>query len=101
MTSDLDKMFKALYDGKVPELWLAKSYPTLKSLSSYVSDLQKRCEFFNKWVNNGIPDSFWLSGFFFTQSFLTGVLQNYSRREKIPVDELTFSFLFKKSEINR
>ena len=80
MTNNLEKMFKALYDGKVPELWLAKSYPTLKSLSNYVSDLQKRCHFFKEWVENGIPSSFWLSGFFFTQSFLTGVLQNYSRR---------------------
>lgn len=43
MTNNLEKMFKALYDGKVPELWLAKSYPTLKSLANYVSDLQKRC----------------------------------------------------------
>jgi len=99
MTNDLDKMFKALYDGKVPDLWLAKSYPTLKPLANYVIDLQKRCNFFRNWVENGIPKSFWLSGFFFTQSFLTGVLQNYSRREKIPVDELTFSFLFRKIEI--
>lgn len=99
MTNDLDKMFKALYDGKVPELWLIKSYPTLKSLANYVVDLQKRCEFFKNWVDNGIPESFWLSGFFFTQSFLTGVLQNYSRRERIPVDELAFSFLFKQDEI--
>lgn len=94
-------MFKALYDGKVPELWLARSYPTLKSLSNYVTDLQKRCKFFKDWVDGGIPSSFWLSGFFFTQSFLTGVLQNYSRRFKIPVDELTFEFLFRESEISR
>lgn len=40
MTNDLDKMFKALYDGKVPDLWLSKSYPTLKSLSNYVTDLE-------------------------------------------------------------
>jgi dynein heavy chain len=86
MTNDLDRMFRALYDGKVPDLWLSKSYPTLKSLSSYVADLERRCNFFREWVQNGLPESFWLSGFFFTQSFLTGVLQNYSRRQKIPVD---------------
>ncbi len=86
MTAQLEKMFKALYDGKVPELWLAKSYPTLKSLSNYVTDLQKRCKFFKEWVDGGIPAKFWISGFFFTQSFLTGVLQNYSRKFKIPVD---------------
>lgn len=79
---------------------MARSYPTLKSLSNYFSDLQKRCKFFRDWVTGGIPSAFWLSGFFFTQSFLTGVLQNYSRRFKVPVDELTFQFLFKASEIS-
>lgn len=96
MTGDLDRMYKALYDGKIPELWLSKSYPSLKSLGNYVLDLQKRVKFFEEWVAHGIPKEFWISGFFFTQSFLTGVLQNYSRKNKIPVDELSFSFIFQK-----
>ena len=50
MTNSLEKMFKALYDGKVPEIWLLKSYPTLKPLASYMTDLQKRCKFFKDWV---------------------------------------------------
>ncbi|XP_029448950.1 dynein heavy chain 14, axonemal isoform X2 [Rhinatrema bivittatum] len=36
------------------------------------------------------PSSFWLSGFFFPQGFLTAVLQNYSRLSGISVDSLTF-----------
>lgn len=79
-------MFKAMYEGRVPDLWMAKSYPSLKPLASYIDDLFKRVRFFSDWVKNGIPEQFWISGFFFTQSFLTGVLQNYSRRKKIPVD---------------
>lgn len=50
----------------------------------------------SEWLKNGNPNTFWMSGLFFPQGFLTGVLQSHARRpgEEIPIDELSFSFKF-------
>jgi len=80
MTAELELILTNIYDNKTPAIIEKVSYPSLKPFASWFNDLLERLDFMQKWIINGIPNSFWISGFFFTQSFLTGILQNYARK---------------------
>eukprot|EP00949_MAST-11_sp_MAST-11-sp1_P004427 g4427.t1 len=92
MSQELEDMGNSMVNGWVPELWKAVAYPSLKPLGSWVNDLLERVKFFDDWLANDRPVVNWLSGFFFTPSFLTGTLQNFARKETIAIDELGFEF---------
>lgn len=92
MSGELEGLAQALYNGQLPAMWSSKSYPSLKPLAGYVQDLLRRLDFFTTWMNNGPPTVFWLSGFYFTQSFLTGAMQNFARKYVIPIDTCIFEF---------
>ncbi|KAG1667277.1 hypothetical protein FOA52_012566 [Chlamydomonas sp. UWO 241] len=92
MSDDLEKVGTAMYDNKVPALWMAQSYPSRMPLASYVNDLIARCTMMSEWIAHGPPPCFWITGFYFTHAFLTGVKQNFARKHKVPIDTITFSY---------
>lgn len=67
LSSELEAMSNSLYDQKVPAVWEAKAYPSLKPLGAWVVECLERLQFIGSWLDNGIPDVFWISGFFFPQ----------------------------------
>jgi len=91
MDASLEEVATGILRNTRPDYWMKVSYPSLRPLSSYVADLRARITFLATWEAEGIPPTFWASGFYFTQSFLTGQLQNFARKFTLPIDTLDWT----------
>ena len=80
MTGELEQMYTDFLNNKVPGLWEKVAYPSLKPLGGWIVDYHRRIDFMRTWLTKGNPKLYWLSGFFFPQGFMTGVLQMHARR---------------------
>ncbi|XP_075717900.1 dynein axonemal heavy chain 6 [Rhinoderma darwinii] len=92
MSEEMERIYKSFLNNQVPTLWADAAYPSLKPLGSWVKDLVLRTSFIDAWIRQDQPKSFWISGFFFPQGFLTGILQNHARKYNLPIDELSFHY---------
>jgi dynein heavy chain len=96
MSNELEGISNAIALNQVADVWASKAYPSMKPLAAWVDDLLLRLKFINDWIETGIPNVFWISGFYFPQAFLTGSLQNFARKHKYPIDTVSFDFLLVK-----
>eukprot|EP00854_Cymbomonas_tetramitiformis_P002378 gene2378-3106_t len=92
MSPDLEAVANACFNNQVPDSWAAKAYPSMKPLSSWFTDLLERVRFINEWIDLGPPACFWFSGFFFPQAFITGTMQNFARKNQMPIDTIGWDF---------
>jgi len=92
MTLELDEMYTAFTQNKVPGNWIKVSFATLKTLGSWVKDLVSRVDFMRMWLHKGQPFCFPLHAFFFPQGFMTGTLQTFARKYMVAVNTLSFKF---------
>ncbi|CAF4752613.1 unnamed protein product [Pieris macdunnoughi] len=92
MSEAYEEVFSSFLNNKVPGMWHKSGYNSLKSLGSWIHDLTLRVDFIEKWLIDGAQVSSWVSGLFFPQGLLTGALQAYARRYRVPIDALMFDF---------
>ncbi|XP_026819508.1 dynein heavy chain 2, axonemal-like [Rhopalosiphum maidis] len=93
MSSDLEKIFQCINEGRVPGQWL-KTYPSLMSLGPWTQDLIERINHFKTWANKTHPPVlFWLGAYTYPITFLTAVLQIHSRSSSIAIDLLYWEFI--------
>jgi dynein heavy chain len=104
MTSDLSDALDSIFTARVPALWTKKSWIS-PTLGVWFSNLCNRTAELVNWLGNGRPKSFWLTGFFNAQGFLTAVQQEVTRRHNgwslddvLPYSEMT---AFEKEDIEK
>ncbi|GIL82190.1 hypothetical protein Vretifemale_11083, partial [Volvox reticuliferus] len=92
LSPELEAVLAAVAAGQVPAAWKAHSYPSLKPLGPFISDLLARLAFLSDWAANGSPAAFWIGAFFFPPAFTTAALQNFARHHVLPIDLVGFDF---------
>merc|ERR1711935_883610 len=87
MTPDIVDSINAVFDFRVPRKFQYDptgaeiSWLTV-SLSGWIKGLLDRHHQLNTWISKERPPSFWLTGFFNPQGFLTAMKQEVTRQRK-------------------
>merc|ERR1712159_269435 len=80
MTAEFQQALDSIYDAKVPPTWLhtpgGDEFSRMnKTLGLWFTSLLDRNSQYREWLSKGRPNSYWMTGFFNPQGFLTGMNQ--------------------------
>jgi len=89
MSERLDEISDALFNGYLPLFWAKLAPATEKRLGSWMVHFIKRHRQYEKWIKEGEPQVFWLSGLHIPESYLTALVQTTCRRKGWPLDKST------------
>jgi len=87
MTPEIVDSINAIFDFRVPYKWQfdptgAEISWMTPSLGGWIKGLSDRYHQLNTWISKERPPSFWLTGFFNPQGFLTAMKQEVARTKK-------------------
>jgi len=97
MTPDIVDAIAAVHDFRVPSSWQfdptgAEISWLTPSLAGWLKGLLDRHYQLNNWISKERPPSFWLTGFFNPQGFLTAMKQEVTRAKKVwSLDNVEFT----------
>ncbi|KAF8561859.1 hypothetical protein P879_08626, partial [Paragonimus westermani] len=79
MSQPLHEAMNAISEAKIPSTWLKFSWESNK-LGFWFTELLERCTQLFAWLLETRPISFWMTGFFNPQGFLTALRQEVARK---------------------
>jgi dynein heavy chain len=90
ITDQMEDLMQSLGLNKVFTNWEKLAYPSLKPLSSWMTDLVLRANQLLEWTSTlQAPKSAWIAGLFNPMSYLTAVMQVAAREHNLPLDSMT------------
>jgi dynein heavy chain len=87
----MEELSNSLYLDRIPRRWEVLAYPSLRSLGSWLVDLNNRITQLTDWSQaiHDMPNVTWIAGLFNPQSFLTAVMQITAQAQSLELDKLT------------
>jgi dynein heavy chain, axonemal len=87
VTSEIMEAINSIYDARVPKSWLYSPAGDELSwmapnLGIWYTSFMSRDKQYRTWLASGRPSTYWMTGFFNPQGFLTGVQQEITRAHK-------------------